>query len=137
MPADYDGDGKTDIAIYRVNLGVWSIKRSSDSGNTIDEFIGFGFPQDIPVAADYDGNGKADIALYRDGTWVIRLSSTNSIITTTAGGQQGEPVPADYDGDGKADVAIYQNGVWTIKRSSDGAIIVVGWGGAAEDIPVN
>ena len=37
VPADYDGDGKTDIAVYRD--GNWYIIRSSDGGVTA---IGWG-----------------------------------------------------------------------------------------------
>jgi hypothetical protein len=36
-PTDYDVDAKTDIGIYRDR--VWSIKRSSDAGNTL---VGWG-----------------------------------------------------------------------------------------------
>jgi len=44
--ADYDGDGKADVAVYH-SSGVWSIVRSSDGGNTV---VGWGgAPQDIPL----------------------------------------------------------------------------------------
>ena len=133
VPRDYDGDRKTDIAVYRD--GIWHVVRSSDGGVTV---VGFGgLAQDRPVPADYDGDGKADIAVYRDGTWYVFRSSDGGVTTEGWGGSaQDILVPADYDGDGKTDVAIYRDGVWYIRRSYDGGQTTVDWGGELTDVPV-
>ena len=130
---DYDGDGKTDIAVYRD--GNWYILRSSDGAQTSVQWGGAA--QDIPAAADYDGDGHSDIALYRDGIWYIVRSSDGAQLTFQWGGAAEDiPVPADYDGDVKADIAVYRNGAWYIFRSSDGGMSEVVFGGLAQDIPV-
>src|SRR5262249_13193463 len=99
-PMDFDGDGKSDLTIYRD--GVWYILRSSNEGG-----IGItwgGAPQDIPVPGDYDGDGKTDQAVYRDGVWyILRSSDGGGMAITWGGALQDEPVPGDYDGDGKTD----------------------------------
>ena len=130
--ADFDGDGKADIAIYRD--GMWFIIRSSDGGVSTAGWGGA--MQDIPVLADYDGDGKADFAVYRDGDWFVIRSSDGGVTARGWGGlPQDIPVPADYDGDGKTDIAVYRDGGWYIIRSSDGGLTLVGWG-VAQDIPV-
>ena len=45
VPADYDGDGKTDVAVYRD--GTWFILRSSDGGVTATAWGGLA--QDLPL----------------------------------------------------------------------------------------
>ena len=129
---DFDGDGKSDVAIYRD--GTWFILHSSDGGVTATGWGGLA--QDIPVPADYDGDGEVDIAVYRDGNWFIKRSSDGGVTVTGWGGLLADvPVPGDYDGDGKADVAVYRGGTWFIIRSSDGGFTITGWG-LTQDIPV-
>ena len=109
MPGDYDGDGKTDLAVFRPSTGTWYIKLSSSNYADVGHNQ-WGAGTDIPVAGDFDGDGKTDLGVYRPstGTWYIVRSTTN--YTTHVSRQWGLsgdiPVPGDFDGDGKADLAI-------------------------------
>ena len=68
VPGDYDGDGKTDVAVFRPSTGTWFVRQSSNG-----KWVGFnwGSAGDIPVVGDFDGDGRADYAVFRPstGTW--------------------------------------------------------------------
>ena len=48
VPGDYDGDGRTDIAVWRPSRGVWWMLTSSSNFTAIFT-IGWGLPGDVPV----------------------------------------------------------------------------------------
>ena len=114
VPADYDGDGRLDLAVY--TGGGFSI-RDSSTGTVRN--VAFGLPGDLPVPADYDGDGKADVAVYRPttGTWFILYSQFGYYAKAFGIPNVDRPSPADFDGDGRADIAVFGNGRFAYQGS--------------------
>lgn len=135
-PFDFDGDGKTDIGIFRSSAAEWWISRSGDNGLFATQF---GATTDAIVPADYTGDGKTDIAFWRpsSGDWFVLRSEDFSYFSFPFGANGDVPVSGDYDADGKADSAVFRpsNATWYIRRSTDGQATIQQFG-AAGDIPV-
>ena len=115
--ADFDGDGKTDISLFRPADGNWYVSRSSDNGATT---VHFGANGDVPAPGDYDGDGKTDFAIFRAGTWYV-LNSSNLAVRIENFGLPGDVAAAnDYDGDSRTDLGVYRGGTWYVQRSTAG-----------------
>lgn len=135
-PADYDGDGTTDIGVFRPNDSTWHVINSRDGSYFTTQF---GSSTDIPLPSDYDGDGVDDVAMWSPSTatWIVKNSSTQTITTQQWGTYSDIPVIGDYDGDGKTDFANWQsNGYWHILLSADGQIKTVNFGFPSTDVPV-
>ena len=89
MPGDYDGDGKTDLAVFRPSTAVWFLPQSTTGATTFTTHA-LGRSGDTPVAGDFDGDGRSDLAVFRpsNGLWAMLTSSSG--FTTLTGYILGE-----------------------------------------------
>jgi hypothetical protein len=150
IPADFDGDGASDIAVWRsaATDSAFYILQSSDA--TVRTEV-FGQEGDDPtVVGDYDGDGMADPAVYRcppfsgdAGACYFYYRGSNN---NPSGGVTFVPwgfgvdfdfftAPGDYDGDGKLDFCIQRadptnpaNAQFLLLRSSDNGVEYINWG---------
>ena len=131
---DYDGDGKSDISIFRPSNGQWWLNKSSAGVNVFQ----FGTSSDKLAPGDYTGDGKTDVAFWRPetGEWFILRSEDSSYFAFYFGLSTDILAPGDFDGDGTTDAAVFRpsSGTWFIRKSTGGTSTFRF--GAAGDVPV-
>ena len=109
---DFDGDGRSDISVFRPSNGAWYILQST-AGLWVPVW---GLSDDKLVPADYDGDLKTDVAVWRpsDGNFYI-LNSFDGTVRIENFGLSGDvPTGGDFDGDGKSEVAVYRDGAQSV-----------------------
>jgi hypothetical protein len=136
--SDYDGDGHSDISLFRPSTNTWMVKDQFDQV--------FGVEGCWPVPGDYNADGEADLAWWNPATSTWKVDGG---FTLTPFGEEGDiPVPADYNGDGYTDAALYRpsTGTWTINYTTPApgdavaprrkTMITTIFGGQPDELPV-
>ena len=125
LSAAIDGDGKSDLVVWRRSTGTWYWLTSGsgfDPARSGAKQWGNAGLGDVPLLADLDGDGKADLVVWRasSGTWFWLTSRSGYDYASSRQVQWGNaslgdvPVTGDFDGDGRADLAVWRasSGAW-------------------------
>ncbi len=124
--ADFDGDGKTDVSVFRPSEGNWYVNGSTAGFSAVN----WGGSSDKPVPGDFDGDGKTDFAIFRSNLDSSQpdffvLNSSNFTFSGSSWGVPDDlPVIEDYDGDGKSDFSVYRpsNHTFYVLKSTGGLL---------------
>jgi hypothetical protein len=136
---DYDGDGKSDIAIFDQTTATFEILYSG-GGSRVQQ-LGNPADKNIPVVGDYTGDGKTDLAIYDQTQSIFYILYSNGGSLALQFGNKNHvniPVAGDFDGDGKTDIAIYDQTAATyyILYSGGGSLILPFGNPADKNVPV-
>lgn len=136
--ADFDGDGRTDVSVFRPSEGNWYLNQSVNGFAVLN----WGLGSDRLAPGDFDGDNKTDFAVFRPTTdsaqpdfYVLR--SSNFTYTTYSWGLPGDiPVVEDYDADGRADIAVYRPSSHTFYVFTSFFGTVLTYSGIESGVPV-
>lgn len=137
IPADFDGDHKTDMAVWREDpvAAVFYVFQSADGTVRSEQFGQAG--DNVASVGDWDGDGKADLSVYRDSAvggqsyfyYRGSLNNPTGAVSYVPWGTTGDkPMRGDFDGDGKLDPAVFRASRWYILQSSNNQVVVDFWG---------
>lgn len=129
VSADFDGDGKPDIATLEGSLGLYIFKNLGDRTIPFGSIpslklnqtgVGFAANNGLIAVGDFNGDGKPDIitSYYGSGgnlAVFINTSTPGNLsfaapVALTTGSSPTAVVVGDFNGDGKLDIATSNNG---------------------------
>jgi len=128
LAGDWNGDGVTEIGLYRPSTSTWYPDRTSDGmWGTGDVSFRSGADGDTPVTADWNGDGITDIGTFRPSTgyWYFDYHLDGSVDKTFRyGGKTDLIMSGDWDGDGRDGIAIFRpaTGYWYFDYNLDGKL---------------
>ena len=135
---DYDGDGRSDLAVFDSSVGNWYAYNLQRGQSTLWAQP-WGWPGAETVPGDYDGDGVSDLCVYDQnaGCWYAWSQARQMVLMWAKpwGWPGAETVSGDYNGDGISDLAVYDqpSGNWYITTPSDAVLAWArpwGWTGA-------
>lgn len=119
ITGDWDGDGDTDVGVFRPATGQFLLRQLVRFHPITVTVTFLGEPGDLPVIGDWDGDGVDTFGVYRDnGATLPVFFLTNSTASDGAVlkvdqqvfvGEPGDlPLSGDFDGDGRDTLAVYR-----------------------------
>ena len=128
ISGDWDGNGTTDVGIYRTTATGGEFRRLTGSTTRL---ITWGLPNATPLTGDWDGNGRTEVGYRRLGTsaYTMRSQAGNVSTYSGVGSATDTTVTGDWDGDDATEVGYYRAANHTFYlRSRTGSYRTVAWG---------
>ena len=132
LEGDFNGDGRTDIACYTGQGGLWHVALSTGT-NWNATYWDYGPQVKVPVsdqcfAADFSGDGKTDLACYTgsSGKWLVAISTGTGFRSAYWNGGPSPGIPVrnqcvagEFGGPGRAAIACLVSGdTWHVALSN-------------------
>jgi VCBS repeat-containing protein len=124
--ADFNGDGKQDVALADRGLNLVSVYLGDGSGAVATSAASQTTVGTAPVAlavGDFNGDGKADLAVANSGSNNVSILlgngdatfTTGTALSTGTGSTPSALAVGDFNGDGKADIVVANQGLGTVE----------------------